>query len=206
VVDACDAFDRFWVLGASLSDLGVSLGVRDTVTGEARFYHGLDHEPALDSAAFDTCADVAPPAPARVAPVSATGPPMAPRTAFATAVTTGSCVPGPATLCLLDGRFEVVAEWDDGAGGSGTAGTASLGDRSGYLWFRRPGAPEVALKMIDACSLERPAYWLFAGGLTTSEVRVTVTDTETGESREIFNPLGRAFEPVRDLGAFGGCP
>lgn len=207
VVDACAPFDRFWVLAASLSDLDVSAGVRDTVTGDARFYFGLDFEPVLDSGAFDTCAAVAPPAPARVGPVAAADPqPAAAPAVPPAAVTTGTCVAGPETLCLLGGRFEVSAEWDDGTGGSGPAGAESLGDRSGYLWFHRSGAPEVAVKMIDACSLERPAYWLFAAGLTNSEVRVTVTDTVSGQSREIFNPLGQPFRPVRDLGTFDACP
>lgn len=215
LVDACAGFDRFWAFAASLSSLDVEAGVRDTVTGEARFYTGLDFEPALDADAFATCGAAAAPSVYPIASVGAPGVGLegGPGTggadagwgAPATAGSAGGCVPGPTTLCLLGGRFAVEADWDDGAGGSGGAGAVSLGDRSGYLWFRRPESPEVVVKAIDACALEPPSFWIFASGLTTSEVFLTVTDTTSLEQRTYFNPLGQAFLPVRDA-SFGSCP
>jgi protocatechuate 3,4-dioxygenase beta subunit len=220
VVDACAAFDRFWVFAASLSHLHSRVGVRDTVTGDAWFDFGLSVRPVLDTAAFAGCD--AGPVPAPVAwgvsgrglelgAVPAAAAMAAPEalTAFAGAVATsgaGGCVPDSTTLCLLGGRFAVSAEWTDGAGGSGDAGAASLGDRSGYLWFHRPGSPEVVVKILDACTLDPPAFRLFASGLTTSEVSLTVTDTAALAQRTYFNPLGQAFLPIRDSEAFGSCP
>lgn len=199
VVDACDDFGHFWVLAASLGNLQTEAAVRDTLTGEARFYVNLDVWPTLDTAAFATCGAGAAPAPATV-------PVPAPTAAAAAPGSAGACVPGPSTLCLLGGRFAATAVWNDGAGGSGAAGAVALGDRSGYLWFHRPGSPEVAIKVLDACSLARPAHWVFASGLTTSEVHLTVTDTVSGEALEVVNPLGRAFVPVQELGFFDHCP
>ena len=239
VVDACAGFDRFWVLAASLSDLGTEAGVLDTVTGEARLYVNLDFWPTLDAAAFATCGATAAgePAAARVlahaggervvageglgGELDAVGPDAgdsagvidpagpndpAPVSAAAPASAPGVCLPGPSTLCLLDGRFAVEVEWADGAGGGGAAAAVPLGDRSGYLWFHRPGSPEVAVKALDACATQRPGFWFFAGGLTDSSVVLTVTDTVSGESQQYLNPLGRPFSPIRDLGRFDACP
>jgi 5-hydroxyisourate hydrolase-like protein (transthyretin family) len=216
LVDACGPFDRFWVLAAGLSDLGVSVGVRDTVSGEARFYGGLESRPALDTAAFETCAEGldGEPVAAGVGAGSISGgaapgaapadPPAVP--AATSEAPPGACVPGPTMLCLLGGRFAVEAEWADGASGGGAAGAVSLGDRSGYLWFHRPGSPEVAVKALDACALPSPGFWIFASGLTDSDVTLTVTDTLSGESREYTNPLGNPFTPIRDFTTFRACP
>ncbi len=239
VVDACAAFDRFWVLAASLSSLGLEAGVVDTVTGEARKYVNLDSGPTLDAAAFATCGGVAeggsaaaPAASEAGAAGVATGEPTdgeraagglgagfsagvlgaaaptgaATINAAAPASAAGSCVPGPSTLCLLSGRFAVAAEWDDGTGGGGAAGAVALGDRSGYLWFHRPGSPEVAIKALDACATARPGFWFFAAGLTDSFVELTITDTVSGEQARYVNPPGQPFTPIRDLARFDDCP
>lgn len=58
--------------------------------------------------------------------------------------------------------------------------------------------------MLDACSLEPPGFLLFAAGLTDREVRLAVTDTAGGESREYENPLGHALTPILDR--FESCP
>jgi hypothetical protein len=59
VLDACPLNDRFWVFAGGLTDVAVELTVTDTRTGAERVYEnpqGRDFLPALDTAAFATCA------------------------------------------------------------------------------------------------------------------------------------------------------
>lgn len=58
VLDACVAFDRYWVFVAGLTDVEVQLLVRDVATGAARAYYnplGQPFLPILDASAFATC-------------------------------------------------------------------------------------------------------------------------------------------------------
>ncbi|MEM7353407.1 MAG: hypothetical protein AAF657_21605 [Acidobacteriota bacterium] len=59
VLDACDTvFNSFWVFAGGLTDVGVSLVVTDTETGEQAFYENLPGErfaTVTDTAAFRTC-------------------------------------------------------------------------------------------------------------------------------------------------------
>jgi hypothetical protein len=48
-------------------------------------------------------------------------------------------------------------------------------------------------------------FWFFAAGLTNVQVAITVTDTQTGATREYDNKLGAPFAPVQDTSAFP-CP
>jgi hypothetical protein len=47
---------------------------------------------------------------------------------------------------------------------------------------------------------------VFAAGLTDVDVRLVVTDTETGERRHYRNLPGLSFVPVQDTDAFATCP
>ena len=42
-------------------------------------------------------------------------------------------------------------------------------------------------------------------GLTNVEVRLVVTDTETGQVQEYRNNSGTAFQPIQDTQAFATC-
>jgi len=58
VLDACDAFQRFWVFAAGLTSVETSLVVVDTESGESRRYDralGAPYEPVRDTQAFATC-------------------------------------------------------------------------------------------------------------------------------------------------------
>ena len=57
------------------------------------------------------------------------------------------------------------------------------------------------VKVVEGCAVN-DHFWLFASGLTDVEVLITVTDTTTGRTRRYFNPQGKAFAPVQDVGAF----
>ncbi|HET9767783.1 MAG TPA: phosphatase PAP2 family protein [Thermoanaerobaculia bacterium] len=122
---------------------------------------------------------------------------------LAAVVAPGTCVPDATTLCL-GGRFEVQARWSTGTS-SGAASVVSQSGDSGQLYFFDPGNVELTVKVLDACDVY-DRYWVFASGLTNVEVLITVTDTQAGRVRQYFNPRGRAFAPVQDVGAFATCP
>jgi hypothetical protein len=44
-------------------------------------------------------------------------------------------------------------------------------------------------------------FWFFYGALSNVEYTITVTDTQTGETKEYRNPSGQ-FASVADTGAF----
>jgi len=127
----------------------------------------------------------------------------------------GPCVPGPNTLCLVDGRFRVRARWEDFQGGSGPGMARPLTDDTGTFWFFDPDNLEVVVKVIDACAPPFDRFWVFAGGLTNVGVTLTVVDTEAASAgapegtpavQEYRNPLGIPFAPIQDTDAFATCP
>lgn len=112
------------------------------------------------------------------------------------------------TAIFLNGqRFQVVAQWQDFEGQSGEGEGALLTEDTGYFRFFGPQNVELVVKVLDACALEGfNNYWVFAAGLTSVEVTLTVTDTQTNQTKVYFNPLGQAFQPVQDTSAFSTCP
>ncbi len=115
------------------------------------------------------------------------------------------CTPGPNTLCLNGGRFEVEVAWRTGAGASGLGGAVSLTGDTGYFWFFDPSNVEMVIKVLNACTFNN-RFWVFAAGLTDVQVVTTVTDTANGSVRIYTNPLGTRFAPVQDTSAFATCP
>lgn len=58
VLDACSAFDRYWVFASGLTDVEVLLTVTDSQTGKTRRYfnpRGTAFAPVQDTSAFATC-------------------------------------------------------------------------------------------------------------------------------------------------------
>lgn len=58
VLDACDAFDRYWVFASGLTDVEVLITVTDTEKGRTRQYfnpRGTAFAPVQDTQAFATC-------------------------------------------------------------------------------------------------------------------------------------------------------
>ena len=64
--------------------------------------------------------------------------------------------------------------------------------------------PPRNVKVLDGCALNQQ-HWVFAAGLTDVRVELRVADTHSGETRTYVNPLGRAFAPIADTKALGGC-
>ncbi len=116
---------------------------------------------------------------------------------------TSACVPGgPNNLCLIGGRFKVTATWQRRNGG-GTARATAVADESGVFYFApaEPGNLELTVKILNRCS-QSNRYIVFASGLTSVRVDLTVMDTLTGKSRTYTNPLGQAFRLIQDSTTF----
>jgi hypothetical protein len=114
------------------------------------------------------------------------------------------CVASSTALCLRGGRFQVSARYRTPQGSEGAAQVVQLTGDTGYFWFFSDTNVEVVLKVLDGCPVNGH-HWVFAGGLTDVEVRITVTDSESGAVRQYSSPLNTPFRPLQDTSAFGGC-
>ncbi len=128
-----------------------------------------------------------------------------------TNATVAPCVADNATLCLTNERFRVSVTWEtappagESEGTSGTGVASPLSSDTGTFWFFDPANIELVVKVLDACFPPFDSFWVFAGGLTDTEVTLTVVDTTNGRARTYFNPQRTAFEPVQDTSAFTPC-
>jgi ELWxxDGT repeat protein len=178
----------FWSFFGGLSDTEYWVTVTDTVDQRSRTYHnppgeicGVGDTTAFPGAAFPVAAPAAEPASA-TRPAAAT--PL-PQPGLA-----GACVPGPQTLCLLDGRLQVEVAWNDHHNGGSGPGRALPGtDKTGYFWFFDPDNVELVVKALDGTGVNGH-LWVFWGALTDVEYTITVTDTENGLPVEYHNPPG----------------
>ncbi len=75
---------------------------------------------------------------------------------------------------------------------------------SGLYWFFDPGNWEMLIKVLDGCAINAH-HWVFSAATTTVEYTLRITDTETGQVREYFNPLGQAAPAITDTSAFATC-
>lgn len=107
-------------------------------------------------------------------------------------------------LCLHGGRFRVTAEWSTGGTPAPAVAVPITRDSGAFAFFALENL-EVLVKVLDACGLESPRFWVFAAGLTNVDVLLRVEDTHTGEVWEGANPPGRAFPPILDVDAFATC-
>lgn len=113
------------------------------------------------------------------------------------------CVPSPTAVCLAGGRFEASVEFFDWPLG-GLAGPIPLTDSTAAFWFFAPDNPEVAVRVVDACStFDR--FWVFAAGLTHVFAGVHVVDTVSGQVWYADNAAPSTFDPRLDTDAFATC-
>ena len=181
--------DHHWVYYGALSDVEYWLTVTDTLHDRVVVYRNPPGEICGrgDSKAF--------PQPAGATAIS---PAFGRVKAHRSSEATGACPPG--ALCLLDGRFEVTAEWTKANGESGVATPLPGADATGTMWFFSPGNIELAVKALDGRAINS-AFWVFAAGLTDVDYQLTVTDTVAGVSKTYSNP-SRPFCGLGDTSAF----
>jgi YVTN family beta-propeller protein len=115
------------------------------------------------------------------------------------------CSAGASRLCLRGDRFAVTADWRTSQGLTGTGQALPLTAETGLFWFFASSNIEMVVKVLDGCAVNGH-FWVFAGGLTNVGVTLRIADTRTGQTRTYSNPLGTAFQPIQDTGAFASCP
>ncbi len=111
-----------------------------------------------------------------------------------------------ANLCLHNDRFKVDVQWRDFEGHSGSGQRVGFNsEESGLFWFFNSDNWEVLVKVIDGCHFN-DHFWVFSAATTNVEFAMRVTDTETQQTREYFNPLGEAAPAITDTSALATCP
>lgn len=190
ILDARTVNGKFWMFYGGLTDLQLTITIRDTQTGAVKQYH---------RAGGSLCGDADTSAFSMGGVVSAVEVPVFSIDAAPSAALLGR-IPGPTAtcgadaLCLLSRRFTVVLAASDPRTGKTATGTALVkNDLFGY--FSIPGLtgnptnPEVFVKMLDARTLNGK-YWIFLGSLTDFELLVRVVDNTTGVVNDYHRPGG----------------
>ena len=110
-------------------------------------------------------------------------------------------------LCL-EGRFIVVATWDNPFDAAGTyvALGVHMTSVSGYFFFLGPGNPEVVIKEINGCFSGNPSHWIFASGMTNYTVDIGIKDLATGVTIYYHNNGGSNFNTIIDQHTPFPCP
>jgi hypothetical protein len=190
-LDGCPVNQAFWIFAGGLTDVEVETTVTDTLTGAVALYssaRGQAFQPVQDTNAFATCSAAS----------------------FSTA-SSGSrpglgAVPRAAPDLFLDrSRFKIGVTWKTATGMMGQGDAVALSDSAGYFWFFNSDNVELVVKVLNGCALNS-RFWVFAAGLTDVFTQITVTDTKTGVTKTYSSPLGIAFQPLQDTGAFATCP
>lgn len=61
------------------------------------------------------------------------------------------------------------------------------------------------MQLVDKCTVN-DHFWVFYGGTTNVKFTLTVTDTQTSQTKSYFNPLGMPAAAITDTSAFAACP
>ncbi len=207
MLDGTPVNQKYWVFYGGLTDFEYTLTIFDRVTGMTRTYtkpgfefggnadtsafgkrlSGGPLEPWLGIAALDTLAGIE----------TLDDPPVSSGEA--------GCITTSDALCVLAGRFRIrLSATDPRTGATGDGVAIAQNDLYGYFSVPaltgKPGNVEVAVKMLDARSVNGK-FWVFYGGLTDFEYTLTVTDTTKNVTKSYTKP-GRVFSGGADTGAF----
>ena len=129
-----------------------------------------------------------------------------------------TCVPDDNTLCALQGgRFKATADWTDFDENTGQdlIGEGQRFDDGGWFFFfgategpgLDPDTLDVFLQALDRCGNPGfDSFWVFAAATTDVEYTLTVTDTQTNQTRTYHNDLGNVAPAITDTSAFATCP
>jgi hypothetical protein len=121
-----------------------------------------------------------------------------------------SCVDTATSACLLGGRFQVSAAYDNTTTGIGSGtvlsfgGTRAESDESVFFYFTDPSNFEMGAKILDACSINN-SFWFFVGGLTNQGFGIDVLDTQTGNHHYYLNNDGTTTVTITDTASLP-CP
>lgn len=112
----------------------------------------------------------------------------------------GVCTPGPETLCLNGGRFEVKVTATDFDGDNFDGQAVPQTADTGAFWYFSADNLELMIKVLDGRQINGK-FWVFYGSLSDVEFDITVTDTQTGVVKTYHNPSA-TFASRGDIGAF----
>lgn len=221
VLDARSVNHAFWVFYGALSNVQYTITVTDTETDDFRIYQN----PYGHQASFaDTLAFLQPATVADLIEPGGTGSPgnskiesrsttelhalsaalSAPtqrKLAVAGKGSAAPCTADTTTLCLNDSRFRVTVDWSAPAQGlSGQGHAIPVTNDTGYFWFFQDTNIELILKVLDGRGVNGH-FWVFYGALSDVQYRITVTDTQTNDSRVYDNPSGN-LASFADTSAF----
>lgn len=207
ILDAHAIGGNFWVFYGGLTDLQLTLVVKDTQTGSTKQYQrkGGSLCGDADTSTFNFGGQVS----ALEVPVFAIDAVAATKGSSAGSLRARAPAPmatcGIDALCLLGRRFTVVlGAADPRSGNIGTGVALSKNDLFGYFSIpsltNNPTNPEVFVKMLDARALNGK-FWVFVGSLTDFELLVRVIDNQTGQSKD-FHRNGESLCGLADVSAF----
>ncbi len=210
VLNGCAMNDRYWVYAAGLTDVGVTMTVRDLRNGVEKSWTnplGTRFRPITDASAFATC-DSGSSVNSQSRAVLSGAPRGRGEELYAASLSAAdliesagsACAAGDGALCLMGSRFEVRADWEAG-GRSGDATAIPRIADTGMFWFFSSDNVELVVKVLDGCR-ENGYRWVLMGGLTDVGVEVTVTDSESGKAKMYRNLEGTPFATMFDVTAF----
>jgi hypothetical protein len=111
----------------------------------------------------------------------------------------GPCTPNSTTVCLLNSRFRVKIDYVNPFSSPPNQPGTFLADRllpgvqnpdTALFGFSSAQAVEVVVRIQDTRPFA-PRFDVYYGGMTDVGYTVTVTDTQTGTTRQYFNQVGR---------------
>jgi len=129
---------------------------------------------------------------------------LAPGLAAAPGLAQGSCFPTATHLCLNGARFQAEVTWSVPGLGTGAGQAVPLTSDTGSFWFFDNSNLELVVKVLDGRAVNGH-FWVYYGGLSDVEYRITVTDTATGVQEIYVNPAGR-LASASDVSAFDPEP
>lgn len=200
VLDGSEVNGRHWVFYGGLTDLGYTLTVTDTQTGETKSYR---NEPGDLCGGGDTSAFGA--ARASSTATDLFRPPMSlpggRPTVWTEALRAGAGCPSDA-LCLAGSRFEVTVDWTNPTTGLAGRGRPVPGtDNTGYMTFFSPDNVELAIKVLDGRAFN-DSHWVFATGLTDLDYTITVKDTLRAGVKTYSSRDAGPYCTIQDVDAF----
>ncbi|MEM8933192.1 MAG: hypothetical protein AAGE94_18535 [Acidobacteriota bacterium] len=117
----------------------------------------------------------------------------------------GMCTPTPTTVCLAGDVMSISVDWTSETGSGAGLPFAVATSSTGFFTLDDPGTVEVMAQAFDACSINGN-YWVFLSVLSTHELTVHVTNTQTATSTSYNFPGGSVPQPITDTAALACGP
>ena len=210
VLDGCSINGRMWVLAASTTDLGYSIRVTDTLTGEWQRYWNEPGQPApaiVDVKAFSRACGAAAAAGAPSSETVGSGAPVwLAANAEASAVGAAERLAerseaGGTALHLLNRRFRATVSAVAPDGNRREGRVAPVGtDKAGLFYLFDSENWEVLFKVLDGCGINGH-YWVLAASATDLGLDLRVEDTVTGKFETYGTAPGKPAPAIVDTEA-----